>query len=179
MPHRQAERGQHFYPRPPWGGRLLRRRAYVQLKVFLSTPSVGRATMTKGAALQQFFISIHALRGEGDPRFPRSRRATTYFYPRPPWGGRLKNVGMSANDYMISIHALRGEGDLRHRVNGCRRYVISIHALRGEGDRWSGRLRRYRRYFYPRPPWGGRHQKKVTLSDGRQISIHALRGEGD
>ena len=56
-------------------------------------------------------ISIHALRGEGDP------------------SGREKAAG----PLVISIHALRGEGDpipmtFSHRAN------ISIHALRGEGD---------------------------------------------
>ena len=33
---------------------------------FQSTPSVGRATNCKYANLKQCYISIHALRGEGD-----------------------------------------------------------------------------------------------------------------
>ena len=56
------------------------------------------------------FISIHALRGEGDVH--------------------LILLLQTAN---ISIHALRGEGDLQDPAGsaGC---PISIHALRGEGD---------------------------------------------
>ena len=33
---------------------------------------------------------------------------------------------------------------------------ISIHALREEGDRWPLMLLLFARYFYPRPPRGGR-----------------------
>ena len=36
-------------------------------KAFLSTPSARRATGGKGAMHHAFFISIHALREEGDP----------------------------------------------------------------------------------------------------------------
>ena len=38
---------------------------------FLSTPSVGRATMMSLLKNKETEISIHALRGEGDPRRPR------------------------------------------------------------------------------------------------------------
>ena len=33
--------------------------------------------------------------------------------------------------------------------------------------------------FYPRPPRGGRHQKRQFLPEPERISIHALREEGD
>ena len=79
----------NFYPRPPRGGRL------IPVAEYLATQE----------------ISIHALREEGDQRLvpqytqttlflstPSARRATTnrkegrrclsYFYPRPPRGGR-------------------------------------------------------------------------------------------
>ena len=56
---------------------------------------------------------------------------------------------------------------------------ISIHALREEGDHAPGLHCPGSRYFYPRPPRGGRRlpsgQKYFYLS----ISIHALREEGD
>ena len=125
------------------------------------------------------FISIHALREEGDIcrrtspasaslflSTPSARRATpsasyiptmlSYFYPRPPRGGRrsLKLHVAALED--ISIHALREEGDLsvlqalewmeiflstpsaRRATRRLRRsrslYLISIHALREEGD---------------------------------------------
>ena len=33
--------------------------------------------------------------------------------------------------------------------------------------------------FYPRPPRGGRHQRRTVMMDMGIISIHALREEGD
>ena len=57
--------------------------------VFLSTPSVGRATRPSLVVPSYCLISIHALRGEGDPHSARRSHSTTEnFYPRPPWGGR-------------------------------------------------------------------------------------------
>ena len=107
---------------------------------------------------------------------PISRKM--YFYPRPPWGGRLPAQVLP--------------------FAAC---VISIHALRGEGDGVKPPLRLIETDFYPRPPWGGRLEGRQmvaisitflsTPSVGRatqgranergrlQISIHALRGEGD
>ena len=79
---------------------------------------------------------------------------------------------------VISIHALREEGDV---VDGDRpRDVsISIHALREEGDAQRGWNRATPRYFYPRPPRGGRLKQPVFSHNRRIISIHALREEGD
>ena len=42
---KDAKHPQHFYPRPPQGGRLLRRGLLVGQRVFLSTPSARRATL--------------------------------------------------------------------------------------------------------------------------------------
>ncbi len=36
-------------------------------------------------------ISIHALRGEGDLSSEEIYKLVMYFNPRPPWGGRLGN----------------------------------------------------------------------------------------
>ena len=56
---------------------------------------------------------------------------------------------------------------------------ISIHALREEGDRPRRKCASVQRYFYPRPPRGGRlHSLQVHRADA-EISIHALREEGD
>ena len=59
--------GVNFYPRPPGGGRLL------------------------GATTQNTFkfISIHALRVEGDLYSHSKASLLLHFYPRPPGGGRL------------------------------------------------------------------------------------------
>ena len=78
-------------------------------------------------------ISIHALRVEGDERrFLHSARYAD-FYPRPPGGGRLSHSMFPRTAETISIHALRVEGDkiapfVKHL------HYISIHALRVEGD---------------------------------------------
>ena len=56
----------------------------------------------------------------------------------------------------ISIHALREEGDFQTQSKS-RGIRISIHALREEGDRQSAPGHSRQRYFYPRPPRGGRH----------------------
>ena len=105
----------HFYPRPPRGGRLIplttgdraarflstpsaRRATYfIVVKcqgefVFLSTPSARRATHGRRDNLCSSQISIHALREEGDLAAFRLPAPTSYFYPRPPRGGRRKDA---------------------------------------------------------------------------------------
>ena len=56
-------------------------------------------------------ISIHALREEGDAGTTISAAKGTYFYPRPPRGGRPGAATPSRTPCSISIHALREEGD--------------------------------------------------------------------
>ena len=123
---------------------------------FLSTPSARRATIIGQELFFWCFISIHALREEGDPRKKSVHDKITDFYPRPPRGGRLGGVVVDAarheflstpsarratnavqlilESLSISIHALREEGDPKpdHEWPGI--HVISIHALREEGD---------------------------------------------
>ena len=148
----------YFYPRPPWGGRPPPLFAKSATGLFLSTPSVGRATRRYTQTFRRFSdfyprppwggrqtirgdyrkyqqISIHALRGEGD-FLPAGLLVPLWnFYPRPPWGGRLLCLVQGAHQLPISIHALRGEGDglpCQDLLDA----LISIHALRGEGDLW-------------------------------------------
>ena len=124
--------------------------------VFLSTPSARRATSKL----------FHSLTRHDD------------FYPRPPRGGRPAGRTYGQQVLFISIHALREEGDLRKTVDrpepsgflstpSARRatltretrrvpWEISIHALREEGDRCCQKYCPGCRYFYPRPPRGGR-----------------------
>ena len=78
----------YFYPRPPRGGRPAQAVRSSLTWRFLSTPSARRATGNWVARLWACSISIHALREEGDIPPCRSRRWATYFYPRPPRGGR-------------------------------------------------------------------------------------------
>ena len=56
----------NFYPRPPRGGRLKIWVVVSTPKLFLSTPSARRATFLVGLGTLGRFISIHALREEGD-----------------------------------------------------------------------------------------------------------------
>ena len=80
---------EHFYPRPPRGGRR-----------------PGRCKRPRRSA-----ISIHALREEGDCRMVEPTGIIPYFYPRPPRGGRRVAHARTCGDVLISIHALREEGD--------------------------------------------------------------------
>ena len=190
-----------FYPRPPRGGR----------------PFHGGSNNAQG------LISIHALREEGDdwgssrrpagrdfyPRPPRGgRRLTcwscallTYFYPRPPRGGRLPST---YTDYLNLIFLSTPSARRATSQTAAMKYntSISIHALREEGDWRTPRPVKALRYFYPRPPRGGRQcdsglscfvildfyprpprggrpASLGRLKQGAKISIHALREEGD
>ena len=128
-----------FYPRPPRGGR----------------------PFFNGFGIPGYLISIHALREEGDTldggmvavrliflSTPSARRATdthsglgqrgTYFYPRPPRGGRRKK-----GDKLCWISYF-----YPRPPRGGRR-VLPATAARAA-------------YFYPRPPRGGRPQLLLT-----------------
>ena len=178
-PYTGNEHPIYFYPRPPRGGRHLRRPDDDHDGKFLSTPSARRAThfalpQTRGFTL---FLST-----------PSARRAT---YPHQ------FGCGFPA----ISIHALREEGDdigpdkhycineflstpsarrATHRGRSVRPGIrISIHALREEGDTSSKTTFWRAKNFYPRPPRGGRRHPPRRSSRCKPISIHALREEGD
>ena len=56
----------NFYPRPPCGGRRTSSAANAAKSLFLSTPSVWRATNDYIEDEMPTDISIHALRVEGD-----------------------------------------------------------------------------------------------------------------
>ena len=67
--------------------------------------------MRKTVAVQQYYISIHALREEGDPAHVEHMGDSLNFYPRPPRGGRRRAADDTVGVHEISIHALREEGD--------------------------------------------------------------------
>ena len=172
---------------------------------FLSTPSARRATAKRMKAKIRHWISIHALREEGDShdptmkaRFsqflstPSARRATCrcagkrtaigYFYPRPPRGGRHGSpMGWDRFGDFYPRPPRGGRPEIDSYLEETK--LISIHALREEGDglavlspyspakflstpsarratRRPLRLGCLGRYFYPRPPRGGRQQKQ-------------------
>ncbi len=169
---------QDFYPRPPCGGRHTQNayegttniflstpsvwRATVSLWVsftfsrFLSTPSVWRATVEPHNVRTCQLISIHALRVEGDAAMVRNGNGEDYFYPRPPCGGRRQSRQTIAGTVPISIHALRVEGD-----------NITINAAPGMD------------VFLSTPSVWRATYCTETVCMGYAISIHALRVEGD
>ena len=155
----KAERHQfqHFYPRPPRGGRPTIRRWTMPSGQFLSTPSARRATCAVTAFRKQLqIISIHALREEGDGAPHPAGARTQHFYPRPPRGGRPSRCcGTRSSTRFLSTPSARRA--TCWPPPPCLRPVISIHALREEGDKTIASFRRNVLDFYPRPPRGGRH----------------------
>ena len=175
-----------FYPRPPRGGRHFSQSFSIAQKPFLSTPSARRATgrfWLRCKRQRNFYprpprggrrgsrpvrqhgpiISIHALREEGDAvQIDEHTRAN------------------------ISIHALREEGDVKRRPNPVaykiflstpsarratyssvpkstsKKFLSTPSARRAtRGARQAGRESGH---FYPRPPRGGRQQKRRKTS---------------
>ena len=167
----------HFYPRPPRGGRLAGyigtgicraflstpsvRRATPVLpcrmvgKIFLSTPSARRATTDQNYEDGRYYISIHALREEGDgKRFgipvticeflstPSARRATAwerqkqprYLFLSTPSARRatVTKPSIAGFGIFLSTPSARRATAYLPRRSGCQE--ISIHALREEGD---------------------------------------------
>ena len=101
------------------------------------------------------------------------------FYPRPPRGGRHARARVRVRTYAISIHALREEGDFRIAALLPRmcKFLSTPSARRATG--WPYLRPAGAIYFYPRPPRGGRLEKRCTPEVTGPISIHALREEGD
>ena len=106
--------------------------------------------------LAAVFISIHALRVEGDVTDCVPLINISQFQSTPSaWRATLNAVLVLIVGH-ISIHALRVEGDMFAVVVPFLSVIISIHALRMEGD------------------W-----QQAANASSRLISIHALRVEGD
>ena len=160
----------YFYPRPPRGGRLrgLHWRGYRRGDFYPRPPRGGRQK-APSCCEPGAYISIHALREEGDSHGLACMDGNADFYPRPPRGGRLVQCLLQFLPPGISIHALREEGDVpiscifaaptlflstpsARRATKildavCRVDGISIHALREEGDirpaSWPCGMRRF------------------------------------
>ena len=154
-----------FYPRPPRGGR--------------------HADNVPGADCAN--ISIHALREEGDTGEIRRKDRPIHFYPRPPRGGRRRQRRPARSGKRISIHALREEGDTLRRCGSslASRFLSTPSARRAtlssiakifrillflstpSARRATGSTRRLTnrpKYFYPRPPRGGRLAPTLNVS---------------
>ena len=153
------------------------------MEEFQSTPSARRATLTpKGGNRRARNFNPRPPRGgrlDADGDHPRHAH---YFNPRPPRGGR-RTVVVGALTFFIfqstpsarratdlrpdararvgiSIHALREEGDMQRVSTAEDDFQISIHALREEGDASFMTCWSVQENFNPRPPRGGRQQKR-------------------
>ena len=73
----------YFYPRPPGGGRRLREGYLPFIQLFLSTPSGWRATTGNVTGTHTHWMSIHALRVEGDGVFARRLLSADGFLSTP------------------------------------------------------------------------------------------------
>ena len=128
----------HFYPRPPRGGRPLTRiPAFTPIYFYPRPPRGGRRGRPPEVQGREP-ISIHALREEGD------------------LGQESLDVAMTA--FLSTPSARRATQEPRQRQHHS---AISIHALREEGDPFRCHLQRLFSDFYPRPPRGGRPAGQV------------------
>ena len=171
---------ENFYPRPPRGGRLLHGlpKVHHHLISIHALREEGDPAAVAEVALRA--ISIHALREEGDSCWCPCKPSSSYFYPRPPRGGRrswvlkawcvwnfyprpprggrrFASFGGDLIDQFLSTPSARRATSPRwfSEGDGC----ISIHALREEGDDFVKDLTPAECNFYPRPPRGGRHAR--------------------
>ena len=146
-------------------------------------------------------ISIHALREEGDfyerrlrhvlvtfLSTPSARRATllrmplggliTYFYPRPPRGGRQTRSHLPAGDrkFLSTPSARRATA----ADQGVCTHLEHFYPRPPRGGRPGPPAPpTTEENFYPRPPRGGRRVGLISPLYHVVISIHALREEGD
>ena len=145
-----------FYPRPPRGGRP-------HDVVF-----VGECN----------FISIHALREEGDQDTETGEIYKGDFYPRPPRGGRRDSEtnGSKTIKFLSTPSARRAT-----KIWGMGNIIIaiSIHALREEGDSACPALVGSAQEFLSTPSARRATKPRRRERSRQNISIHALREEGD
>ena len=171
---------QHFYPRPPRGGRPPPKCRTCCCRRFLSTPSARRAT---AKICMRFSLP-------------------TNFYPRPPRGGRPQVDTMCPVmvGFLSTPSARRATGVRRSGKLTGKEFLSTPSARRATSLICPPSCARHD--FYPRPPRGGRPLNLSEYVDeswqflstpsarratrpGRcfpadyGISIHALREEGD
>ena len=146
----------YFYPRPPRGGRHLRRAAaHCPAGHFYPRPPQGGRPHRLPRMPSTHSISIHALRKEGDFFGVVCWSASAYFYPRPPQGGRRCIPPDRFKHFLfLSTPSARRATRLHTARHECWKFLstpsarratvqalprpqppsISIHALRKEGD---------------------------------------------
>ena len=114
----------------------------------------------------------------GRPNSCMSCAGTSYFYPRPPRGGRH---GVQRKPFAVTLFlstpSARRATLLLYSSNSLVRFLSTPSARRATGCLFH--LIGGSRYFYPRPPRGGRPINESNFTKSFEISIHALREEGD
>ena len=145
----------HFYPRPPRGGRQARCARFRPANDFYPRPPRGGRPFWRQKTPGVPFISIHALREEGDLLIRWRTPTWAYFYPRPPRGGRPLPLHRRepVAGFLSTPSARRATAASAAPFGGL---MISIHALREEGDQSCTLNLPCHENFYPRPPRGGR-----------------------
>ena len=148
------------------------------IEKFLSTPSARRATESAILVdlLVQFLSTPSARRATRSGRCLRG--SWSYFYPRPPRGGRpATSLQVYSSPIFLSTPSARRATSRQSSCCWCSSYFYPRPPrggrLTAQGAAWSGRN------FYPRPPRGGRPQHLHIHPPRSRISIHALREEGD
>ena len=165
----------YFYPRPPYGGRLLSISIVYTGIIFLSTSPVWGTTPAGRRLPVVLTISIHVPRMGDDGRFRSGWTDAGYFYPRPPYGGRPGLCQNRIAFFSISIHVPRMGDDKRGVRKSTPPRTISIHVPRMGDD---GILSLYAvkesAFLSTSPVWGTTHDEDSALPQGI-ISIHVPR----
>ncbi len=123
---------------------------------FLSTPSARRATSSPSSLGMEIFISIHALREEGDSLPDADVGINVGFLSTPSARRATVHRRAALASFLISIHALREEGDAGLRMFHLQwqEFLSTPSARRATG--LPAFFASIFNDFYPRPPRGGR-----------------------
>ena len=171
------------------------------MSIFLSTPSVRRATAhhnPAGLQRENFYprpprggrrtspmpplavrsISIHALREEGDATLTRTTPPLLHFYPRPPRGGRRDGLATGSCGMHFYPRPPRGGRQLYTKYYVCLYEFLSTPSARRATFAFA-RSQVHLCGFLSTP--SARRATTAGRCCGRcyAISIHALREEGD
>ena len=144
-------------------------------RLFLSTLSLRRATVTVLGIQHKVGISIHALLAESDNSMIHTLKCCAYFYPRSPCGERPPRGGSCYLDNIISIHALLAESDTKRFSDALEHLHFYPRSPCGERPPSPPRARVLKN-FYPRSPCGERRSNRpVTMHTWRFLSTLSLR----
>ena len=196
----KAQDQPYFYPRPPRGGRpggFSSKRCPGSISIHALREEGDQSNLIRKPSnaisihalreegdvdnkmkMIKIEISIHALREEGDSSITNSPSWPTYFYPRPPRGGRhiIQDYVLEGKKFLSTPSARRATDRLGGYPPPA---LISIHALREEGDYTTYDCICKEILFLSTP--SARRATPAIPQDPLpdQISIHALREEGD